>query len=232
MTKEARRLLGAAILCASAASAWAGPLVLDFEGTTSNTAVGDFYAASGVQFGANARALNEADERANFRNAPSPGSVMFFDSGGSAIVNVAGGFGQALTLSYSTTSYEAFVRVWSGENATGELLGTISLAALGGGDDADDPYNVWTVASLSFDGIARSIDFGGTANRVGFDDITLGAAAAPGGSSGSVEVTMPVVDLPIFSGPDAAATPVPETPTLALALAALAALGLARRRAG
>lgn len=231
MTMQAKQLVGAVVLAACASSGWAGPLVLDFEGTTSNAAVGDFYAASGVRFGANARALDENDESANFRNAPSPGSVMFFDSGPGAVLNVDSGFTGTLSLAYSTTSSEAYVNVWSGENATGSLLGTIRLAALGSADDAEDPYNVWAVAALSFDGVARSIDFGGTANRVGFDDITLGVAAP---DLGSVVVTTPDLGLPIGFTPDAVApSQVPEAPTLALALAALAALGVAsRRRAG
>jgi len=43
--------------------------------------------------------------------------------------------------------------------------------------DPSGSFCNWTPVGVSFAGTARSIDFGGTANFTGFDDITFGSAS-------------------------------------------------------
>ena len=69
--------------------------------------------------------------------------------------------------------------MWSGLGATGSLLGSLNLTAQGFNNCVGDPngsFCNWTAVGLSFAGTAQSIDFGGTANQTGFDDITFGSS--------------------------------------------------------
>jgi PEP-CTERM motif len=194
-------------------------VTLDFEGLGSQAAINDFYNGGtdsqgnsgtnfGVAFGSNALALREEDPEANFGLPPSASTVMFFLTG-SAVLNYAEGFDTGFSFWFSTVSFAGEVSVYDGLDASGNLLGTIDLAALGAGPSLGNPFSNWSIGSLSFEGTARSIDFGGTVNQVGYDDITFGSAT-PGG-------TDPV-------------PAIPEPSTYALMFAGLAALGMMSRR--
>ena len=199
---------------AVAAPAFAAPILLDFEGVGSQAAVDDFYNGGtdsqgnsgtnyGVHFGSNALALIEQDPSANFSGEPTPNTIMFFLTG-SAVLNYAPGFDTGFSFWYTTVGFTGSVNVYDGLDATGNLLGTISLPALGAGPDPSNPFSSWAIGSLAFAGTARSIDFGGTVNQVGFDNITFGS-----------------------TDPNR----VPEPASLALVAVALAgAAGFARRR--
>lgn len=176
-----RTLLAAAALgTAGMASA---TIVLDFEGAGSMAAINGFYNGGtdsagnsgnnyGILFGANALALKESDPIANTGMTPSPETGMFFLSG-TAVLNYGGGF-DSFSFWYSTTGFSGTVEVFDGLDATGNLLGTVNLLALGIGPSAGNPFSNWAQASLAFGGIAKSINFGGTVNQVIYDDITLG----------------------------------------------------------
>ncbi len=204
-----------------APSASAQAIVLDFEGLGSGAAINSFYSGGtdsqgnsginyGISFGANALAIRESAPAANFSGEPSAETIMFFLTG-SSVLNYGPGFDTGFSFFYSTVSAAAQVRVYDGLNASGNLLGTISLAALGAGPDPLNVFSNWEIGSLSFAGTARSIDFGGTVNQVGFDNITFG----------SVDPNLPTVPA------------IPEPSTYALLLAGLGATTLfARRRRG
>lgn len=202
--------LAATLGVASTASA---TILLDFEGLGSQASINNFYNGGtdsagnsgtnyGIQFGSNALALVEQDPSANFSNEPSPNTIMFFLTG-SAVLNYAPGFDTGFSFYYSTVSFPAVVNVYDGLNATGNLIGSINLNALGAGPDPLNPFSNWAIGALSFSGLARSIDFGGTVNQVGFDNITFGS-----------------------TNPNR----VPEPGTLALLGLGLAGVGLSRRR--
>jgi len=211
-----KSVLAAAGLAASMAPAIAAnPIVLDFEGIGSNSSINGFYNGGtdssghsgvnyGVQFGTNALALTEDDPSANFSGEPSKKTVMFFLSG-TAILNYAPGFDTGFSFYFSTVSFTGSVKVYDGLNATGTLLGNISLPALGFGPDPANPFSNWSVGSLAFSGLAKSIDFGGTVNQVAYDNITFGS-------------TVPVVP------------GVPEPSTYALMALGLAGIGFVARR--
>ena len=194
---------GAALALAGAANA---TVMLDFEGVGNNAAIGNFYAGQGVTFGPNALGLVDADAggSGNFANEPSGDTIMFFTAG-SAVLNYAAGFNTGFSF-YYTSSTAATVKVYDGLNGTGNLLATLNLAAnYQNGGCSGDPgggFCHFDAVGAAFAGIARSVDFGGVANQVGFDNVTFGSVV-PG---------------------------VPEPETYALMLAGLGLLLSQRRR--
>lgn len=178
--------LAAASLAAMMAPAMAAPpIVLDFEGIANNTAVGNFYNGGagtnyGVQFSPATLALIDSDAggTGNFANEPSANTIMFFLDKNNAILDFAAGFNTGFSFFY-TSSTAAAVTVWSGLGGTGTLLGTINLVAQYTNNCAGDPNGTfchWDAIGVAFAGTAKSINFGGTANQTGYDNITFGSA--------------------------------------------------------
>jgi hypothetical protein len=184
----------AALSLGLAASASAATVVLDFTGvaTTNNIAnVGGFYNGGtssdgnsgpnyGVAFTDNALAIN------NYNGCCEPDSpkqgILFFLSGGAVTIDVAAGFDTGFSFNYSSNT-NAFINVWSGLDSTGDLLAQIPLATQANSNcppGATGYYCTWTPIGVNFAGTAHSIDFGGGANFVAYDDITFGSAT-PGG---------------------------------------------------
>lgn len=193
----------------------AAVITLDFEGAGSQANLNDFYNGGtdsqgnsgtnyGIQFGSNTLALEEGDPTANFALAPSGDTIMFFLTG-TAILNYAAGFDTGFSFWYTTVNFAGTVEVWDDVNATGNLLGSINLNALGTGPSPGNPFSNWAIGSLSFAGVAKSINFGGTVNQVGYDDITFGSADPGGGA-------------------------IPEPASVALMATGLLGLAIARRR--
>lgn len=189
--------LAAALITAMLAlpSAQAAPVVLTFEGATDLASVNNFYnggvdsaGASGTNYGINfsetslALVDSDAGGSGNFANEPSPSTILFFLSGGAATMNVAAGFDTGFSFFYSANE-AGFVNVYDGLNGSGNILATLSLAPNISGcvGDPSGSFCSWTAMGVAFAGTARSVDFGGAADLIGFDDITLGASV-PGGT--------------------------------------------------
>jgi len=194
--------------------AHAAVISLEFEGAGSQANLEEFYNGGtdsqgnsgtnyNISFGSNTLALKEGDPLANFALAPSGDTIMFFLTG-TAILNYAAGFETGFSFWYTTVGFAGTVEVYDDLNATGNLLGSINLAALGTGPSPGNPFSNWAIGSLPFSGIAKSINFGGTVNQVGYDNITFGSTT-----------------------PDAG---VPEPASVALIGAGLLGLAVARRR--
>ena len=183
------------LLCACLATpALAQVIVLDFEGAGDRARLLDFYNGGtdsrgsnginyGIQFGANALSLRDRDVggSGNFANEPSPDTVLFFTAG-SAVLNYAWGFEIGFSFFYSA-KYAARVLVYDDLNASGKLLAAINFLPQYADNCMGDPtgtYCNWKPAGASFDGIARSVDFGGTVMHTGYDNVTFGSAI-PGG---------------------------------------------------
>src|SRR5256885_10708513 len=98
---------------------------------------------------------------------------MFFLNANNAVLNFSAGFTTGFSFFY-TSSTAATVNVYDGLNGTGNLLGSLNLNAQFNQNCTGDPngqFCNWTAVGVAFSGTARSIDFGGTANQTGFDDI-------------------------------------------------------------
>ena len=172
------------------APAFAEIIVLDFEGATDQAQLLNFYNGGtdnrglsghnyGIQFGPNALSLRDKDVggSGNFANEPSPDTVMFFTTG-SAILNYEPGFDTGFSFFYSA-KYAARVLVYDDLNASGNLLASISLLPQYADNCLGDPtgtYCNWTPAGAGFDGVAKSVDFGGTVRHTGYDNVTFGSA--------------------------------------------------------
>ena len=155
------------------APGFAAASILDFEGPTSFDPIGDFYSSLGVSFGLDGLALSNDELGPYYSHSPSPGTV-FAPVGPDATMNVAGGFAGNISFAYSS-KLASSVSLYSGLDGTGTLLGTLNLTANAQNGCTDSPLCFWSLASLDFTGIAKSLTFGGLANQAMFDDVTFSA---------------------------------------------------------
>ena len=189
-----------AVFFTSAGLLFSGPAMsaftLDFEGVGDYAAINDFYNGGtdslgnsgtnyGVSFSSTSLGLVDADAggNGNFANEPSAQTVLFWLNANSAILNMAAGFDTGFSFWY-TSSTDATVNVYDavgGSAGSGSVIGSINLSAQYTGNNCSgDPtgdFCNWTAAGVSFTGIAYSIDFGGTANYTGYDNVTFGSAS-------------------------------------------------------
>jgi hypothetical protein len=161
----------------------------------------------GVTFSANAQAiclstLSQAcsnASRGGQGNASSQnGGFYFFDGNDSSgnpnpqqpeYLNYAGGFNTGVSFFYAAKNNPGSLNVYDGLNGTGNLLASLSLPTTPTGNctgyNGVNPANTtagfcpFVAAGIGFTGTAKSIGFGGVANQVIFDDITLGSASVP-----------------------------------------------------
>lgn len=179
--------------------------VLDFEGLQDLEAVQDFYNGGfggngsgpgpnyGVTFSGATLAIIDQDAggSGNFGGEPTPSTVMFFLDANSAIMNYAAGFDTGFSFFYSAVNQGGSVNVWSGLNATGSLLATLSLPTTpSDGGDPNGSFSPFFPVGVGFAGTAQSIDFGGTANQIGFDNITFGSEIPQGVPDAGASATL------------------------------------------
>lgn len=192
-------------------SALADVITLDFEGGGNQTPILDFYDGNGgddfdIVFSDNALTIIDFDAggTGNFANEPTPDTILFFLTGAAATLNVLNGFENGFSFFYTSTNFVGSIDVYSELDAMGDLLATLDLPMTpegpgdpnGGTGDPRGSFGTFVPIGVEFDGIAKSIDFGGTVNQIGFDNITFGAAI-PGDTGGVQPPTeAPVVPLP------------------------------------
>ncbi|THD11510.1 hypothetical protein B1808_14435 [Pseudofulvimonas gallinarii] len=171
---------------------------MDFEGLGNQEPVENFYNGGlggngsgpgpnyGVVFGSSSLSIisEEAGGTGNFTNNPSGDTILFFLTG-SAVVDVDGGFDTGFSFFYSAASNPGVVRVYDGPGATGTVLAELNLPVTPPTGSTPYTFDNWVPFGVTFSGVARSVDFGGTANQIGFDNITLGSDV-PGNPGGPV----------------------------------------------
>jgi hypothetical protein len=183
--------LAAILFCGTQAKA--DTVVLTFEGAGNQNTIGNFYNGGaggnlGIQFGADSLSLISSLDggSGNFSNAPSGVTIAFFLSGAGDIMNVAAGFDTGFSFFYTAAFNPGVVTVWSGLDGTGSLLANLDLPVNGSCSDGPN-FCHWSPVGVTFAGLAKSVNFSGTANQIGFDDVTLGSATAGGGPTATPE---------------------------------------------
>ena len=174
--------LAAGLLAASLAQA--SPLLLDFETPSGFASIEDHYnggtdsngvggADLGVGFTGGAQTLVNDALGPYFSNAPSPVGVMFAADADSTM-NVAAGIRTGLAFSYSSSqAVPQAVSVWSGLNATGNLLASFDLEANAqAGGCVDTAYCNFDRVTRYFSGTAQSVSFGAAGTTAAFDNIS------------------------------------------------------------
>jgi hypothetical protein len=183
ITKIATLLGASALACASVSAQ-----VLTFEGLQNNETIGNYYDGGfggsgsgpgpnyGITFGSDSLALisSAAGGDGNFANNPSGDTVAYFLSGSGDIMDSTGGFNTGFSFFYAANGDvgTGSVTVWSGLDGTGTELASLTLPG------TPSPYTVWAPIGVTFAGTAESAVFGGAANFIAFDDITLGSSTA------------------------------------------------------
>ncbi len=147
-----------------------------------NGGAGDKGSGPGPNYGITFSASAQAIESGNYANNPSPPGVLFFLGGGGAVMNVAAGFTTGFSFFYSAAdpAHPGSVTVYDGVDQTGNILASLALPVTPTLPPGSPPYNNWVPIGVTFNGIAKSVNFSGAANFIGFDNVTLGAALPPG----------------------------------------------------
>jgi hypothetical protein len=187
--KKRSLLLAIVLVFSLVLPAFAAPIVLTFEGLGDFEAVQNYYNGGtggngsgpgpnyGIAFGADSLALisSTAGGSGNFTNAPSMPTVLFWLDGPGDVMNVAAGFDTGFSFFYSA-AYAGSVEVYDGLNGTGTQLASLSLPVTPNDPNLPEFYNAWVSIGVAFSGIAHSAIFSGSADYIGFDNITLGSA--------------------------------------------------------
>ena len=187
-----------ALLAASSAAAFAGPVVvLNMSSLQGEEAILNYFnggfggngsgpgPSDGIVFAPNSWALISTFDggEGNFNNNPSGGPVALFLNGTGDTLNVTAGFNKGFSFYYSSPyglPYPGSVTVWSGLNGTGTELADINLTSNSPGPDCPAGSNTfceWTAVGVAFAGTAESVDFS-SANYVLFVEITVGSPDA------------------------------------------------------
>ncbi|CAM9127704.1 unnamed protein product, partial [Ectocarpus fasciculatus] len=156
--------------------------LIDFEAVGNLVPVGNTYAPSGAIFSPNAFGLVDSDSpgsgagSGNIGGLPSPVTGMFFFIGNAAVMNVPAGFQFGISFWYSAVNFPGTLSVFDGLGGTGNLLGTkvLPLTPFNGAPDPTGIFSPFFCDRVEFEGLAKSVVFGGLPNEIVFDDITCG----------------------------------------------------------
>jgi len=192
--------LSVCLLSVLTANLEADTTTLTFEGLKDNESVLNYYNGGfggsgsgpgpnyGITFTSDSLAIisNTASGTGNFDQAPSGNTILFFVSGAGDTMNVAGGFTTGFSFYYSSPFATGSVAVYDGLNGTGTLLTKLDLPASPAGQGTPpcnntDQYCPFVPFGVAFSGTAQSVVFSGTANYIGFDNVTLGSSVPTSG---------------------------------------------------
>lgn len=174
----------------TAAPAFSAPVTVDFEGTHNFGFIDGYYNGGtddalnsgpnlGITFGDDFQpTANQPEFDPYFSNLPGPGTTAVSVLGGDALMSSNAGFTGQVTFKYSMIE-SSIINVFDGIDGTGNLLGSVTLAANANTCSAGLPYCVWELGTLNFSGVAHSIQFADAANVAYFDDITISQVPLP-----------------------------------------------------
>ncbi|PZN84479.1 MAG: hypothetical protein DM484_02760 [Candidatus Methylumidiphilus alinenensis] len=186
-----KTIVGFGCALAMASTSQADTISLTFEGLQDFEPINTYYDGGsggfgstggsnyGITFGSDSLAIiSGADGGAgNFSGSPTMPTIAFFLNGPGDVLDKASGFANGFSFYYSAVIYPGTVTVWSGLDGTGTQLASLYLPVTpgGGAGCSYGSYCPWVAAGITFQGIAESALFSGTANYIGFDNITLGS---------------------------------------------------------
>jgi len=159
------------------------PFVIDFENRDNLSPVADRYGDRGLTFSANALTISSAhrlvndgsDDRfgGNFETSASGINSMAYAADDSIVATASEGFEGGLSFDYASPFVTHEVVIFSGDNATGDVLARATLPQT---DPLDFPaaYSVFEGTTIAFTGVARSVSFGSQANKIAFDNLRFG----------------------------------------------------------
>jgi hypothetical protein len=135
----------------------AAPMTLTFEGLGDGIPVADFYSSAGLSFiGATAFIDSDNGGTGDFGGEPSPSTAAFSLTG--MIVNSHAGLIGAVSFYYANPFGTTNVRLFSGENLTGDLISDVFLntTPAGGSPDPTGLFGPFEFSSAEFQAVARS----------------------------------------------------------------------------
>jgi hypothetical protein len=102
---------------------------------------------------------------------------LFWLSNTDAYLDDPGGFTTGFSFDYTAINVPGSINVYSGLDGTGTLLASLALPTTPSGPcpGYDAGFCPFYPIGVAFAGTAESIDFGGTANQIVFDDVTFGS---------------------------------------------------------
>src|SRR5713226_731611 len=182
-------LIGMAISLAglSAAQTCTQVPILTFEGLRDNEPINNYYDGGfgnngsgpgpnyGITFGADALAIISelSGGTAHASGNPSGVTTAYFLSGPGVVMNVAAGFTTGFSVYYAAANTPGSIKVYDGLNGTGNVLATVDLP-VNGSSCGPETYSCWSPKGVTFTGVAKSVNFSGSANFIAFDNITIG----------------------------------------------------------
>ncbi len=103
--------------------------------------------------------------------------ALFFLSGSSTFLDDPAGFTTGFSFNYTAINVGGSIQVYSGLDGTGTLLASLDLPTTTSGPciGYGAGFCPFSPIGVSFSGTAESIDFGGVANQIVFDDVTFGS---------------------------------------------------------
>lgn len=129
----------------------------------------------GLTFTSNAQVIKSASQggSGDFINNPGSYPVMFFQTGNVATMTATNGMQEAIWFYYSALQ-QGLVTVYSGPNATGNILASITLPVNNSGCTG---YKlcVWSPVGIPLSTTAGSISFAGIPDYLAIDTIHLGS---------------------------------------------------------
>jgi len=192
-------VLAAILLLPALAAAQTTTFTLTFQNLKDNEPVANYYDGGlggdssgpgpnyGVIFGSSALASisGSAGGMGNFADSPTGTTSMYLcsgsgcssNSGGTAafVMNVPAGFTTGFSFYYASGNSSGAVTVYDGTNGSGNVLATLTLQATGVNCNGSQfTYSCWQTVGVSFKGTAKSVNFSGANNGIGFDNITIG----------------------------------------------------------
>lgn len=157
--------------------------LIDFEGFQNDERVLNYYdgglgsLGSGpgpdynITFNSNTRATKSSDF---VLNPPSGVAAASFVIQG-IVLNAPDGLIDELSFFYSSKNQAGNFTIYDGLAGTGNILKSVTLPPLDNSAGQGDPFKIWQQVNVSFDGVAKSLQFSSLSQGIVIDNIEVTA---------------------------------------------------------